>query len=192
MSPVVVRHPTHARLRSDDELVAATRAGSDDAYALLVARHRLALTGYARAVLGGAHHDAEEAVQDAFVRALQALRREPGRTIHLRAWLHAIVRNACLDRLRRPGRTVDLGALEGVLGDERADPARALERSEELAALVGEIGRLPDRQRRALVGFALEGRSHEELAAQLDVTVSASKALVHRARHGLAAAAAAA
>src|SRR3954452_14990022 len=92
---------------TDEALVAAVRAGSDAAFAAIVTRYEAPLTGYARQVLGGRHHDAQECVQDTFVRALRALR--GGDTdIALRPWLHAIVRNRCLDQLRRPDRTTDL------------------------------------------------------------------------------------
>ena len=174
--------------RSDEDLVAAVRAGSPHAAEALVARYEAQLTGYARSLLGGAHHDAEEAVQDALVRALGDLLREPGRLIVLKPWLYAITRNACLDRLRRGGRDracLELTRLEGVLGVAGADPHAAYVRREEVAATVTALRALPDRQREALVGHELEGRSHQELADRLDVSVGATKALVCRARASL-------
>ena len=180
--------------RSDEDLVAAVRGGSSHAAEALVARYEAQLTGYARSLLGGAHHDAEEAVQDALVRALRALRRDrggdrgPARSIALRPWLFAITRNACIDRLRRGGRdraTVELARLDDVLGDAGGDPHAACVRREELAATVSALRALPDRQREALVGHELEGRTHQELARRLDVSVGATKALVCRARASL-------
>jgi RNA polymerase sigma-70 factor, ECF subfamily len=174
--------------RSDEDLVDAVRAGSPHAADALVARYEAQLTGYARSLLGGAHHDAEEAVQDVFVRALGALRQDAHRTIVLKPWLYAITRNACIDRLRRGGRAagaVELTKLEGVLGDARADPHAAYMRREEVDAAFGALRALPSRQREALVGHELEGRSHEELAARLEVSVGATKALVCRARASL-------
>ena len=174
--------------RSDEDLVRAIRAGSPHAADALVARYEAALTGYARSLLGGAHHDAEEAVQDALVRALAGLRRDTGRHIALKPWLYAIVRNACIDRLRHGRRdrgTVELTKLEGVLRDAGGDPHAAVVRSEEVAATVTALRALPARQREALVGHELEGRSHQELAERLDVSVGATKALVCRARASL-------
>jgi len=174
--------------RSDEDLVTAVRAGSPHAAEAVVARYEAQLTAYARSLLSGAHHDAEEAVQDALVRALGALRRDPGRAIALKPWLYAITRNACLDRLRRatPQRAaVELTRLEGVLGDAGADPHVVYLRREEVAATVTALRALPDRQREALVGHELEGRSHRELADRLDVSVGATKALVCRARASL-------
>lgn len=182
----ILTHPTASRIRPDAELVAAVRAGSTPAFETVVDRYRAPLTTYARGLLGGAHHDAEEAVQDAFVRALGALRRDE-REVTLKPWLYAITRNACLDRLRRPQRTVDLAPLSAVLHDRDGDPHTAAVRHEDLAGLLGDLRALPERQRAALVMHELEGRSHEELAGRLDVSVGASKALVCRARQGLAA-----
>ncbi|MCW3039156.1 MAG: sigma-70 family polymerase sigma factor [Solirubrobacterales bacterium] len=184
----VLLHPAARTPHADDVLVARVRAGDDAAFAALVQRHEAALVAYARQVLGGAHHDAEECVQDAFVRALGFLRARTDREIALKPWLYTVVRNACVDRLRsraaRP--TVALESLEGVLTDRTGDPHEALGRREQLRVLVGGLHELPPRQRAALVMHELEGRPHEELAGALGVSIGASKALVCRARQGMA------
>jgi len=181
----VLTHPTALRIRTDTELVAELRAGRPEVFELVVARYQAPLTAFARGLLGGAHHDAEEVVQDALLKALVALRRDR-REIALKPWLYAITRNACLDRLRKPVRTTALSALEPVLHDAKADPHLVAVGREELARLVGDLRLLPARQRTALVGHELEGRTHEQLAADLEVSIGASKALVCRARQGLA------
>lgn len=184
----VLLHPTARTTHADDLLVARVRTGDDAAFTQLVRRHEQALIAYARQVLGGGHHDAEECVQDAFVRALSFLRTRTDREISFKPWLYTIVRNACLDRLRgraaRP--TVALESLEGVLTDGAGDPHEALGRREQLRVVIGGLQELPERQRAALVMHELEGRPHEELAGSLGVSVGASKALVCRARQGLA------
>lgn len=167
--------------QTDDQLVARVRAGDDEAFAEIVRRYEAPLTGYARGVLGGAHHDAQECVQDAFVRALRSLR-AGGRDMALRPWLHTIVRNRCLDRLRRPQRTTDLELHEPMLAAAHADPASQVRRRAELEELVGALGDLPTRQRTALVLHELEDRSHSQIGRTLGVSRGASKALVHRAR----------
>ena len=67
-------------------------------------------------------------------------------------------------------------------------------RRDRLRRVVDQVGHLPERQRRALVLHAFEGRTHAELAARLDTSVPATKALLNRARtqlrHGESAAAA--
>jgi len=184
-------HPAARRMITDEQLVAAVRADARGAVEALHARYAAALLGYARGLLGGSHHDAEECVQDAFVRALRALKVHDDREIALNAWLHTIVRNACLDRLRRPCRTIDLDDVAPALADRSGDAHAALMRRESVAAIVVGLRTLPERQRAALVGHELEGRSHAELAAGLGMSEGASKALVHRARSGLQAALAA-
>jgi len=185
-------HPTTARTATDEQLVDAVRAGARGAFEAVHARYEQPLLGYARTLLGGSHHDAEECVQDAFVRALRSLLAHPEREISLKAWLYTIVRNACLDRLRgrasRP--TVGLEDLAPVLSDRTGDPQDVLAGREELREVVGHLRALPERQRVALVQHELEGRSHAQLARTLGVSEGASKALVHRARQGVHAAAA--
>lgn len=183
--------PTPCRTCTDEQLVDALRAGAAGAVEILHERYAPALLGYARGVLGGSHHDAEECVQDAFVRALRALRAHPDREMALRPWLYTIARNACVDRLRRSARTVGVDDVALVLPDPAGDPHDALVRREALAAVVAGLRGLPARQRTALVGHELEGRSHAEIAAGLGMSEGASKALVHRARAGLQAAMAA-
>jgi RNA polymerase sigma-70 factor, ECF subfamily len=169
---------------SDERLVALVRAGRDDAFTAIVERHRPRLVAFARGLLGGAHHDAEEAVQDALLRALHALRADD-RPILLGPWLTTIVRNRCLDVLRRPRRTTALEQHERFLRDATTDPHERLVGREALRALVDDLAGLPARQREALVAHELGGEPHAAIAARLHVTTSGSKALVHRARLGL-------
>jgi RNA polymerase sigma-70 factor (ECF subfamily) len=184
-------HPTAYRVAADEQLVDLVRDGDDRAFDAIHDRYVQRLTGYARQMLGGAHHDAEEVVQDAFVRALTALRADD-REMALKPWLYTIVRNRALDVLRRPARTTDLELHAPVLHDRSADPHERAARAEELRDLVGELKRLPERQRTALVLHELGGVSHEGIARRLRVSTGGSKALVCRARSGLGRARAAA
>jgi RNA polymerase sigma-70 factor, ECF subfamily len=177
-------HPTAYRAAADEQLVALVRSGDDRAFDAIHDRYVQRLTGYARQMLGGAHHDAEEVVQDAFIRALSALRADD-RDMAVKPWLYTIVRNRALDALRRPARTSDLELHARVLRDASADPHDRVVRAEELRDLVTELKRLPERQRTALVMHELGGVSHEGIARRLDVSTGGSKALVCRARSGL-------
>jgi RNA polymerase sigma-70 factor (ECF subfamily) len=187
----ILLHPTAYRLASDEQLVDLVRAGDDRAFAAIHERYETRLLGYARQLLSGAHHDAEEVVQDAFVRALHALRADD-REMALKAWLYTIVRNRALDVLRRPVRTTDIEPHAASLCDASADPHERFARGEDLDALVASLKRLPERQRTALVMHEMGGASHRTNARRLDVTTGGSKALVSRARAGLAHARAAA
>jgi RNA polymerase sigma-70 factor (ECF subfamily) len=178
-------HPTAYRGATDEQLVELVRAGDDRAFDAIHERYEQRLTGFARRLLAGAHHDAEEVVQDAFVRAFGALRADD-REMALKAWLYTIVRNRALDVLRRPARTVDLELHAPVLRDGAGDPHERAARAEELRSLVDGLCRLPARQRTALVLHELGDRSHQAIARELGVSVGGSKALVSRARAGLA------
>src|SRR5919197_966484 len=179
-------HPTAYRTATDQQLVDLVRSGDDRAFTAIHVRYEARLHAYARRLLGGAHHDAEEVVQDAFVRALDALRADD-REMALKAWLYTIVRNRALDVLRRPVRTTDLEPHVAVLRDAGADPHERAARAEDLDALVAGLKRLPERQRTALVLHEMGGASHQAIAERLAVTTGGSKALVSRARAGLVA-----
>jgi RNA polymerase sigma-70 factor, ECF subfamily len=184
----VLTHPAFRRPRTDDELVAAVRAGRADAFDAIHDRYVHELLGYARQVLAGAHHDAEEVVQDAFVKALNALRADD-RSIALRPWLYTIVRNRALDELRRPKRSAGVDPEELMLSDPDGDPLDRMIERHHFDRVLSGIRKLPQRQREALVLRELDGRTHEEVAQHLGITTGASKTLLHRARGNLVVAA---
>lgn len=171
---------------TDEQLVAAIRQGSDAAVSALVERYQAPLQAYARTTLGGRHHDAEEVVQDALLNAVAAMRRRPDVTIALRPWLHTIVKNRCYDTLRKPLRTTDLEPHAFVLADDGPGPVSQIANRERVERMVSGIGKLPERQRQALVMHELEQQSHSMIGRALGVTRGASKALVCRARRGVA------
>jgi RNA polymerase sigma factor (sigma-70 family) len=170
------------RLRSDDQLLALFRAGHDAAFGTIHDRYRPRLLAYARQMLGGARPDAEDVLQDVFLRAYDALRAD-GRPLMLRAWLYRVAHNRCIDQLRRPS-----PAPEDVYDLNRgpdADPMAQAERREDLRRLIADVRQLPEQQRSALLMREMEGLSYNELADALDVTVPAIKSLLVRARVGL-------
>jgi RNA polymerase sigma factor (sigma-70 family) len=170
------------RLRSDDQLVALFRMGYDDAFAAIHERYRARLFTYTRQMLGGARSDAEDVLQDTFLRAYSALRQDE-RPVTLRAWLYRVAHNRCVDHLRRP-----LPAASEVFDVSRPpvlDPPAETERREDLRRLVSDMRRLPEQQRSALLMRELEGLSYTELADALGATVPAVKSLLVRARLSL-------
>jgi RNA polymerase sigma factor (sigma-70 family) len=176
------------RLRSDEQLVALFRAGSDDAFRAIHDRYRTRLLAYARQMLRGAHGDAEDALQDVFLRAYGGLRRS-NRPVILRAWLYRIAHNRCIDELRRPRplpSELEPDA-EPTFGATRAstEPPVVAERTAALARLVADVQTLPGQQRSALLMRELQGLTYEELAVALGVSVPAVKSLLLRARTGL-------
>lgn len=169
---------------TDQRLVAQVRAGSDEAYEAIVVRYREPLLGFAAKLLGGSHADAEDVVQDAFIRALPALRASD-RAMVLRPWLYMIVRNRTFDFLRTQKHVEDPDRLRLVPASDRSDPYVSAAAREELDAVVAELARLPERQRLALVQREMGGVTHRELAAELGTSVSATKSLIVRARASL-------
>jgi RNA polymerase sigma factor (sigma-70 family) len=171
--------------QSDERLVDLVRAGSDPAFEAIVERYRRPLMRYVSRLLQPER--AEDVVQQSFVGAYEAMRRDDAE-LSLRPWLYRIAHNNALNALRDRGlRHVELE--ERLDGVERPD--QALERAQGLRALVVAVQALPERQRDAILLRELEGRSYEEIAAALGVTDGAVRQLLNRARNSLRAAAAA-
>src|ERR671933_1654492 len=171
------------RLRSDEQLVALFRAGSDDAFRVLHDRYRQRLFAYVRQMLSShSRQDAEDVLQDVFVRAFGALRAD-ARQINVRAWLYRVAHNRCIDHLRRP--VPPPADVFEVSRKPLHDPIEEAQRREDLARLVQDIARLPEQQRSALLMREIDGMSYADLAGALDVTVPAVKSLLVRARVGL-------
>ncbi len=162
--------------------MALFRAGDDRAFGVIHDRYRARLLAYARQMLGGSRQDAEDALQDVFLRAYAALRASD-RPVSLRAWLYRVAHNRCIDQLRRPVPTP--AAVFEVSRTPPPDTPGETERREDLRRLVEDVRRLPEQQRSALLMRELEGLSYAELATALGVTVPAVKSLLVRARIGL-------
>src|SRR4051812_27758609 len=87
---------------ADDQLVAGTRAGSDEAFEVLVRRYQDRIAAYARGIVSD-HSRAEDIAQDVFVSALRSLR-SSDRDVAFKPWVYEIAKNACIDHLRRARR----------------------------------------------------------------------------------------
>ena len=171
------------RVRSDEQLLALFRAGNDEAFSVIHDRYRQRLFAYVRQMLGtGPRQDAEDVLQDVFVRAYGALRGDE-RDVHLRAWLYRVAHNRCIDHMRRP--VPPAADVFEVSRKPLHDPIEEAQRRADLAQLVEDVGRLPEQQRSALLMREIDGMSYAHLAAALDVTVPAVKSLLVRARIGL-------
>ncbi len=171
----------------DEQLVARFRRGDEAAFDEMYRRYGGRLVAFAKRMLKDTGHDAEDVVQDAFIRAYRALR-VTDRPMALRPWLFMIVRNRALDELRSPQRA---GAYDDALALDAvptSDAAHRAEQRDEMRQIVSEIARLPERQRMALVMRAFDGCSHAETARRLHTTVPATKSLIIRARSNLTAA----
>jgi RNA polymerase sigma factor (sigma-70 family) len=167
------------RAQPDRRLVALVRDGYETAFEEIVRRYGVALRRYAAGIVGGR---AEDVTQDAFSKALLAMRRD-GREIELRPWLFRIVRNTALNDLRDSPPSPEQLAESLAVGGR--GPAEVLERREELAELIRRLRALPEPQRAAIVMRELEGLSHEEIAAALGLSGGAARQAIYRARQAL-------
>jgi RNA polymerase sigma-70 factor (ECF subfamily) len=166
---------------SDAELLAAHVAGDPDAFPELVRRHRDRLWAVALRTLGD-REEAADALQDALVSAYRRAASFRGEAA-VTTWLHRIVVNACLDRVRRQRArpTVPL---------PDAEPASSRDDHSSLEAVLdvrAALATLPVGQRAALVLVDMHGLSISEAAAVLGVAEGTVKSRCSRGRTALAA-----
>ncbi|MEA2217553.1 MAG: hypothetical protein QOJ35_179 [Solirubrobacteraceae bacterium] len=171
------------RSQTDERLAALAGEGHERAFAVLVERYRRPLLAFVRGL--GAGGRAEDIVQQALLQAWVALH-EGTEVEHVRGWLHQIARRATWRAAAAPASLQLTSALAAT-----TDTERDVERRLEARWLLGELERLPQRQRDALVQTALQGRSSPEVAGQLGLTENALRQLLFRARTTLRAAASA-
>jgi len=168
---------------TEQELVERARGGDGTAYATLVRDHEETAFRIAYVICGNAA-DAEEAAQEAFVKAYRALGRfrsgEP-----LRPWLLAIVANEARNRRRSAGRRAALvlrAAGEGRPSGEAApSPEAALLAGERRATLLAALGRMADRDRTVIACRYLLELTEAETAATLGVRPGTVKSRLSRA-----------
>ena len=164
---------------TERELVTAAQRGDRTAFAGLVEMHQRRAYAIARAIVY-VHEDAEDAVQEAFLRAYQALGKfrpeEP-----FGAWLSRIVANAALDITRRKKiRRAD--ELSEFLADRFSDPAESEELGRRLSEALRSLG---DRARSVIVLHDVEGYTHVEIAKMLDIPEGTARSDLHHARRQL-------
>lgn len=163
----------------DSILVRAAQNGDVDAFEDLVRRYQTSIYRVALRMLGS-RADAQDAVQETFVRAWRALPRFRHDSA-VSTWLYRIVTRRALDKIASRRTTGTLDEIELEL-DAGQDPAQAAEHQERLRAVTRAIANLPPEQRAALVLREFEGLSYQEVAQVLGVGLPAIKTRIHRAR----------
>jgi RNA polymerase sigma-70 factor (ECF subfamily) len=169
-------------VRTPDEeraLAKAARDGDQSAFAGLVRLHQRRAYLVARAIVT-VHEDAEDAVQDGFVRAHQAMNRFDT-SQSFGPWLNRIVANAALDiARRRKVRSAD--ELSEALRSPFRDPA---EDAELKGRLADALAALPERARSVIVLHDVEGFTHAEIGEMLGIPGGTARSDLHHARQKL-------
>jgi RNA polymerase sigma-70 factor, ECF subfamily len=179
---------------SDAELLAAHVAGDPEAFGLLFARHRDRLWAVALRTIGNPH-DAADGLQDGLVAAYRRAASFRGDAA-VTTWLHRVVVNACLDRLRA-AKVRRADALPDDLEDHgrgsaytstspTQDPEQAAIADDRRAAVLAALATLPDDQRAALVLVDMEGYPVSEVAVMLECAEGTVKSRCSRGRRRLA------
>jgi RNA polymerase sigma-70 factor (ECF subfamily) len=170
-----------------DGLAVLALRGDQDALGHLLTAHQRSAYNLAYRLLGR-DADARDAVQEAFLLALRAIRGDgaaPRESERFGAWLLRIVANAALGQLRRRPRVAALSAddlAEALPAPERIEPARVAERREARGDVLRALLALPDSQRAALTLREFQGYTYHEIAGALGLSRSAVETLLFRAR----------
>jgi RNA polymerase sigma-70 factor (ECF subfamily) len=178
-----------------DEMVGAAFAGDESAFAALAERHRRALHIHCYRMLAS-FDDAEDAVQEAFLRAWRGRETFDGSSL-VRAWLYRIATNVCLDMLRASARRLPAmhsfaevpwlqpypdRLLDEVAPSDEEPDAVVVERETIELAFVAAMQILPPAQRAAFLVRDVFGWPARDVASLLDTSVAAANSAVQRAR----------
>jgi RNA polymerase sigma factor (sigma-70 family) len=178
-APRVTSGPGAFSELEDERLVSAIGDGHDAAFEVFYERYHSGVLSFCRHMLGS-QEDAEDAVQQTFLATYKQAHAGSPPT-HPRAWLYTVARNRCLTtlRARRETSTDTLEPTTEGLAEE-------VERRHELRELLGDLGRLPEDQRVALLLFELGALDQSEIAETIGCAPKKVKALVYQARTTLA------
>jgi RNA polymerase sigma-70 factor (ECF subfamily) len=163
---------TNERVHDDAELIRRVAAGDEEAFRLLYGRHTGAVYSTLLRLVGRTT-EASDLMQEAWLRAVRHLALFRGQSA-FRTWLTGIALNCYREWRRKHTREV-----VGTDADIRPSPATW---GDELAAINQVLSQLPYEHREAIVLHDIEGFTHEEIAAALEIEPGTSKSRLSRAR----------
>ena len=171
----------------DVRLMSLVARGDDKAFENLIERHQALVIGTVARMLGS-NSDVEDLAQQVFLRVWRSAGRYVPRA-KFTTWLLKITRNLVFNEMRRTKRHVHVPMQTEPQGDDlpikdeaAQSPAESLLEHELQRAIEEAIIELPDTQRMALILRRYEGRSYEEIAEILELSVPAVKSVLFRAR----------
>jgi RNA polymerase sigma-70 factor (ECF subfamily) len=155
-------------------LVQASVEGNQDAFALIVERHRRTVYQVCFRFVGN-HEDASDLTQDVFIRAYRGLARFKAEST-LSTWLYRIAVNASLNRVSLKTAATEPLEVDRHVDERASDPADEVLRHERASRVRAAIARLPKKQRATLVLRVYQELPHEQIAKILGSSVGAVKA----------------
>jgi RNA polymerase sigma-70 factor (ECF subfamily) len=182
--PSTLTPPSAHAERADAGLVEACRSGHTAAFERLFHLHGPKMKSIAYNLLGSTH-DAEDAVQEAFLKIYRGIGGFKGQSA-FSTWVYRILVNACYDMRRRGLRQVDTVAPAEDSDDQPVDYAPAPTANHPLRlALEKSVQQLTEAQRSVFLLYEVEGFSHAEIGAMLGISEGASKNRLFEAKREL-------
>ena len=171
---------------TDDELMKKIAVGNNRAFQLLFDRHSGKVYGYARRLMGDQQR-AEDISQEVWMKIVKmAPQYQP--TAHFIAWIFTIVRNTSFNHLRNLKNLRDdtsEALLESDFKMDKSSVEEILVKEDDAKKVRQKIEELPSNQRILLTAWMTEDLSYEDLAREMDLSVSAVKSLLFRAKRTL-------
>lgn len=170
---------------TDAELMVQAKQGNDEAFAALFAKYRRPIVSFCRRMLKEQGR-AEEAAQETFTRIYRAKERyEP--TTEFRHFIFRVASNTCLNILRKGDRLVreeegEISATERIEDTQTATPDEVLAADRLQKDIHAALAELSPTQRTAFVLLRFQDMSYDEIAREMDLSVSAVKSHLNRAR----------
>lgn len=180
MSTEASKDPT-----TDDQLMVEIAKGCPKSFALLFEAYGSVVLGYATRLMKNKNL-AEDMAQEVWVKVAKAAPTYQGQG-QFKAWILTLTRNLCFNKLKADQR------LQFVEDPSTLNSAEQISENLEtqflfeahMAQVKKAIDELPDQQRLAITLLATEGLSYESISDHLEISVSATKSVIHRARQNL-------
>ncbi|MGC8602891.1 MAG: RNA polymerase sigma factor [Desulfomonilaceae bacterium] len=178
---------------SDQELITAAKDGSEKHFGEIVNRYTSMVYRMARSITGS-HEEAEDVVQEAFIRVFKNLDKFDGSQSTFKTWLLTIARNQSINIINsfrrkalkffsdRNDNEPEYEFCSNPLSQEPMDAETQLYIKRQFEAMDKVLKKLPERQRTALLLRSQECMSYNEIAAVMDISVSSVESLIFRAR----------
>ncbi len=179
---------------TDAELVRLSTNGNEEAFEKLLDKYEGKIFNLAYRMLGNVE-DAEDATQDAFMKAYSSLSGFRGDS-SFSTWLYRIAKNVCLDEIRRrqrnpvhsldkPIKTDEGDQLERQIEDDSPTPEDTIVTNEQQVVIEKAMQKLPAHHRTVIIFRDIEGFSYSQIAEILDVKLGTVKSRLYRARNNL-------